>query len=51
MREFKAERVLEPKILSLDLEKLDTLKEKAEEAVNMFGHIDILVNNAGMSVR
>ena len=48
---MKKERVLEPKILSLDLEKLETLREKAEEAVKMFGHIDILVNNAGMTVR
>lgn len=43
--------VYDPKILSLDLEKIDTIKDKAEEAVKMFGCVDILVNNAGMSVR
>ena len=41
----------EPKILTLDLEKIDTIKSKAEEAISMFGHLDILINNAGLSVR
>ena len=43
--------VYEPKILSLDLEELNTLKSKATEALSLFGSVDILVNNAGMSVR
>ena len=41
----------EPKILTLDLEKIETIKSKAEEAISMFGHLDILINNAGLSVR
>ena len=41
----------EPKILTMDLEKLEIIPSKAEEALSLFGHVDILVNNAGMSVR
>ena len=40
-----------PKILTLDLEKLETIKSKSEEAVSLFGRVDILINNAGMTVR
>jgi len=40
-----------PQVLTLDLEDLDNIKVKAEEALQMFGKIDILVNNGGMSVR
>ena len=35
------------KIVTLDLEKLDTLEAKTNEAVQAFGTVDILVNNAG----
>jgi len=41
----------DPKIVSLDLEKIDTLKNKFSEALALFGHIDILINNAGLSNR
>ena len=40
-----------PQVLTLDLEDLDNLKLKAEEAIKIFGKIDILINNGGMSVR
>ena len=40
-----------PKILTLDLENLNTIEVKAAEAVSLFGRVDILINNAGMTVR
>ena len=40
-----------PKILTLDLENLNTIGAKAAEAVALFGRVDILINNAGMTVR
>ena len=40
-----------PKILTLDLENLNTIGAKAAEAVSLFGRVDILINNAGMTVR
>lgn len=39
------------KILPLDLEDLDSLPQKADEAWKCFGKIDILVNNGGISQR
>ena len=39
------------KIVTLDLEKLDTLEAKTNEAVQAFGTVDILVNNGGISQR
>ena len=46
-----ASQLYEPKILTLDLEKIETIKAKAEEAISLFGHLDVLINNAGLSVR
>lgn len=37
--------------LSLDLLSFDSLPDKTEEAVNLFGKIDILINNGGISQR
>ena len=39
------------KILPLDLEDLDSLPKKAEQAWKIFGTIDILINNGGISQR
>lgn len=39
------------KILPLDLQDLDSLAKKAEEAWNCFGTVDILINNGGISQR
>ena len=39
------------KILTLDLEAINTFNEKTEEAIKSFGKIDILVNNGGISQR
>ncbi len=39
------------KILPVDLSETDTLKDKAKEAISLFGRIDVLVNNGGMSQR
>lgn len=39
------------KIVTLDLEKLDTLEAKTNEAIQAFGTVDILVNNGGISQR
>ena len=47
----KGMTMFDPQVLTLDLEDLENLKDKAEEAVKIFGSIDILVNNGGMSVR
>lgn len=38
-------------ILPLDLEKIDTLTQKAQEAIDLFGMVDVLFNNGGISQR
>ena len=38
-----------PVIITLDLTDVKSLKEKAEQALNIHGHIDILVNNGGIA--
>lgn len=38
-------------VLPLDLADSDSLPEKAEQALNMYGHIDYLFNNGGISQR
>jgi short-subunit dehydrogenase len=38
-------------VLPLDLAKLDTLPEKAKEAISAFGEIGVLVNNGGVGFR
>jgi len=40
-----------PAVLTLDLEQVEHLSEKAAEALRLFGGVDVLVNNGGMSVR
>ena len=39
------------RVLPLDLAKTDTLKERAEKAIDCFGGVDILVHNGGISQR
>lgn len=39
------------RVLPLDLEKHETLKEKTIEAIEIFGRIDVLINNGGISQR
>lgn len=39
------------KILPLDLEDLDSLNDKANKALEIFGKIDLLINNGGISQR
>ena len=41
----------EPKVLSVDLNDIDSLSKTGEEALVHYGYIDILVNNAGVSYR
>ncbi len=38
-------------IITLDLADVDTLPQKAEEALDIYGHIDYLFNNGGISQR
>jgi len=38
-------------ILPLDLAETDVLNQKAEQALNLYGHIDYLFNNGGISQR
>lgn len=38
-------------VMQLDLEKTDTLADKAQEALRIYGHIDLLINSAGISQR
>jgi hypothetical protein len=38
---------VEPAVLCLDLENVSSLKDKAEQALSLFGCVDILINNAG----
>ena len=39
------------KILPLDLEDLDQLPQKTEEALSFFSHIDYFISNAGLAVK
>ncbi|XP_013384795.1 dehydrogenase/reductase SDR family protein 7-like [Lingula anatina] len=41
----------EPSILTLDLSDLDSVPQRAAQALKIHGHIDILVNNGGISYR
>lgn len=38
-------------IITLDLAEVDTLSQKAEQALDLYGHIDYLFNNGGVSQR
>lgn len=38
-------------VLSLDLEQTETLPQKAQEALRIFGKIDLLINSGGISQR
>ena len=38
-------------VLSLDLSENETLEDRCNEAINLFGHVDILINNGGISQR
>lgn len=40
-----------PVILPLDLSDINSLPEKVDKVLSIFGHIDILLNNGGVSVR
>lgn len=40
-----------PAILELDLTEAHSLPDRAQSALELFGHIDILINNAGISSR
>lgn len=39
------------KIVQLDLENIDSLESKTDEALKQYGRIDVLVNNGGISTR
>ena len=39
------------RVLALDLEKLDELKDKVEIALSFFGRIDYFVSNAGLAIK
>ena len=41
----------EPAILTLNLENLSALPQKAQQALGLFGSVDIIINNAGISYR
>ncbi|KAJ8319109.1 hypothetical protein KUTeg_004200 [Tegillarca granosa] len=51
LQQQKVDNAYCPGVIQLDLEKIQTLPEKVEEAVKIFGQIDILINNAGISYR
>lgn len=40
-----------PVILPLDLSDINSLPDKVDKVLSIFGHIDILLNNGGVSVR
>lgn len=40
-----------PHVLTMDLERLEELPDRAKEALAIHGHVDILINNGGLSVR
>lgn len=41
----------QPVVVPLDLTDLNSLPEKVEHILKIFGHIDILINNGGVGVR
>lgn len=41
----------EAQVLPLDLEELDTLTSKVEQALSLFGRIDYFVSNAGIAIK
>ena len=47
----KCKNQIDVHVLSLDLEDLETLPKKAEEALRIYGHIDMLINSGGISQR
>ncbi|CAG9797097.1 unnamed protein product [Chironomus riparius] len=40
-----------PMILQMDLTDINSLPEKVNQVLDVYGHIDILVNNGGVSIR
>lgn len=38
-------------VLPLDLEKIESLKQKAESALKIYGHVDMIINSGGISQR
>ena len=38
-------------VLQMDLAAIDSLSEKAEKALELYGQVDILINNGGVSSR
>lgn len=41
----------EPAIPVLDLEDLNSVQQKAQQALAIYGGVDIIINNAGISYR
>lgn len=48
---FKESETFEPVILPLDLSELETIPQKALEALETYKQVNILINNAGISFR
>ncbi|CAG2111688.1 unnamed protein product [Medioppia subpectinata] len=43
--------LFEPKVLALDLSKLEDMESYAEEALSFYGSVDVIINNGGISYR
>lgn len=47
----KCKNQIDVHVFPLDLENLDSLGQKAEDVIRIYGHIDILINSGGISQR
>ncbi|CAG2121240.1 unnamed protein product, partial [Medioppia subpectinata] len=43
--------LFEPKVLALDLSKLEDMESYAEDALSFYGSVDVIINNGGISYR
>lgn len=48
---FQTSQTYPPVLLPFDLSEIDSLPSKAQDALQIYGHIDILINNGGVSYR
>lgn len=51
LQEAENHNIHEPSFLTIDLEDLNSISSKVQQALTLFGGVDIIINNAGISYR